>query len=157
MRSRDSVDHYACGSVEEVQEAAVVMEIIIDKPPIYEEAAKVFPLQGREIFAWGDKIYNPGGFDIPAWLVAHEKVHANQHMDDTGHFNPEAWWARYLVDVEFRFQEELEAHRAEYRSYCQFNLDRNKQAAYKRTVAKKLAAPLYGNMITVFDAVRRIT
>ena len=142
--------------MEEIPQAAVVMEIIIDRPPIYDRAAKVFPLQGREIFAWGDKIYNPGGFVIPEWLVAHEQVHANQHMDDSGHFNPEAWWERYLVDVEFRFQEELEAHRAEYRSYCQHNRDRNKQAAYKRIVAKKLAAPLYGSMITSFDAMRKI-
>jgi hypothetical protein len=130
------------------------MEIIVDRPPIYDQAAKVFPLQGREIFAWGDKIYNPGGYVIPQWLIAHEQVHKGQQED---HGSPETWWAQYLVDVEFRFQEELDAHRAEFRSFCQHNKDRNKQAMYKRTVAKKLAAPLYGNMITVFDAVRKIS
>lgn len=129
------------------------MEIIIDKPPIYDEAAKVFPLQGREIFAWGDKIYNPGGFTIPAWLVAHEEIHSMQHLETS----PEAWWERYLVDIEFRFNEELEAHVAEYRAYRMYNKDRNKVAAYKRIVAKKLSAPLYGNMITVSDAMKRIT
>jgi len=144
--------------VEEVQaEAGRLMEIIIDRPPIYDRAAKVFPLQGREIFAWEDKIYNPGGFVIPEWLKAHELVHSRQQMDDTGHFSAEAWWDRYLVDTEFRFQEELEAHVAEFRSYKQHNRDRNKQLQYKRVVAKKLAAPLYGSMITAFDAMRRIT
>lgn len=142
--------------MEEIPQTAKLMEIIIDRPPIYDRAAKVFPLQGREIFAWGDKIYNPGGFVIPAWLMAHEKVHANQQMNDDGHFGTEAWWEQYLVDVEFRFQEELEAHRAEYRVYCQHNKDRNKKLQYKRAVAKKLAAPLYGNMITAFDAMRKL-
>jgi hypothetical protein len=132
------------------------MEIVIDRPPIYDEAAKVFPLQGREIFAWGDKIYNPGGFNIPPWLVAHETVHAVQQLDETGEYDPESWWARYLVDIEFRFQQELEAHQEEYTSFCLNNKDRNKRLQYKRLVARKLAAPLYGNMITAFDAMRRI-
>ena len=128
------------------------MEIIIDRPPIYDRAAKIFPLQGREIFAYGDRIYNPGGFDIPAWLVAHEEVHQLQQAGD-----PEAWWEQYLVDAEFQFNMELAAHQREYRSYCEHNKDRNKRLQYKRLVAKKLAAPLYGNMITTFDAMRKIT
>lgn len=128
------------------------MEIIVDRPPIYDRAAKVFPLQGREIFAYGDKIYNPGGFDVPAWLVAHEEVHSLQQAGD-----PEGWWEQYLVDGEFRFHMELAAHQREYRSYCEHNRDRNKRLHYRRLVAKKLSAPLYGNMISRFDAMRRIT
>lgn len=129
------------------------MEIVIDRPPIYDRAAKVFPLQGREIFAWGDKIYNPGGFDVPAWLVAHEEVHSLQQVEAG---SPQAWWDQYLVDVEYRFQQELAAHQREYRSYCEHNADRNKRARYRSVVAKKLSAPLYGNMITRFDAMRRV-
>ena len=137
--------------MEKIPQAIGVMEIIIDRPPIYEAAAKVFPLTGREIYAYGDKIYNPAGFDIPAWLIAHEEVHQLQQAGD-----PESWWEDYLKDIEYRFCMELAAHQREYRSYCEHNKDRNKRAAYKRIVAKKLAAPLYGNMITVFDAMRRI-
>ena len=127
------------------------MQIVNERPPIWDRAAEVFPLQGREIFAWGDTIYNPGGFDIPVWLVEHEKVHQLQQAGD-----PEAWWEQYLVDTEFRFHMELAAHQREYRSYCENNKDRNKRLQYKRVVAKKLSAPLYGNMITAFDAMRRI-
>ena len=156
VRSRDCTDRTDHCSVEEVEAEGSMMEVIIDRPPIYDKAAKVFPLQGREIFAWEDKIYNPGGFKIPTWLIAHEYIHSKQQMDDTGHWNAEAWWDRYLVDMEFRFQEELEAHQAEYREFCEHNRDRNKRLQYKRVVAKKLAAPLYGNMITAFDAMRKI-
>lgn len=129
------------------------MQIIVDKPPIYARAAEVFPLEGREIFAWGDKIYNPGGFTIPDWLIAHEEVHEKQQAEAGG---PEAWWEIYLVDDEFRFNMELDAHLMEFKVYCQGNKDRNKQAMYRRIVARKLAAPLYGSMITVQDALRRL-
>jgi hypothetical protein len=132
------------------------MEIVIDRPPIYDRAAKVFPLKGREIFAWEDKIYNPGGFKIPSWLIAHEYIHSKQQRDAEGNFDAEAWWDRYLVDMEFRFLQELEAHQAEYTEYCERNRDGNQRLQYKRLVARKLAAPLYGNMITAFDAMRRI-
>ncbi len=138
--------------MEEIPQAAELMEIVIDRPPIYDRAAKVFPLEGREIFAYGDKIYNPGGFVVPAWLVAHEEVHQLQQAGE-----PEAWWDQYLVDAEFRFHMELAAHRREYESYCEHNKDRNKRLQYKRIVAKKLSAPLYGNMITRFDAMRSLT
>lgn len=138
--------------MEEIPQAAELMEIVIDRPPIYDRAAKVFPLEGREIFAYGDKIYNPGGFVVPAWLIAHEEVHQLQQAGE-----PEAWWDQYLVDTEFRFHMELAAHRREYQSYCEHHRDRNNRLQYKRLVAKKLSAPLYGNMITRFDAMRSLT
>ena len=125
------------------------MEIIIDRPPIYDEAAKIFPLEGREIFAYGNKIYNPGGFDIPGWLVAHEMVHEEQQDGD-----PEGWWDHYLAEPEFRLDQELAAHIAEYQSYCKHNRDRNKQVHYRMVVARKLAAPLYGGLITKGEALR---
>ena len=127
------------------------MKIVNEKPPIWARAAEVFPLEGREIFAWDDTIYNPGGFTIPDWLIAHEEVHQGQQAGD-----PEAWWEIYLVDAEFRFEQELAAHQMEYKVYCRGNRDRNKRLQYRRIVARKLAAPLYGSMITFADAMRRL-
>jgi hypothetical protein len=127
------------------------VQIVNERPPIWDRAAEVFPLSGNEIFAFGDTIFNPGGWDIPVWLVEHEKVHQRQQDGD-----PEAWWDRYLIDEQFRFDMELEAHQREYRVYCANVKDRNAQVRYLTTVARKLAAPLYGSMVSVSEAKRRI-
>jgi hypothetical protein len=127
------------------------MRIVVDYPPIYDRIAKAFPLRGREIFAFSDTIYNPGGYDIPLWLVAHEEVHQKQQGDDA-----EGWWDRYLVDTEFRYEMEFEAHQQEYRSYCKHVKDRNARVKYLNLVAGKLAAPLYGSVVSVREAKRRI-
>ncbi len=127
------------------------MQIMIDTPPIYDRAAAVFPLTGNEIFAWDDIIYNPSGKDIPVWLVDHENVHKRQQAGE-----PEEWWDRYLVDEEFRYQMELEAHRVEYLSFCHHNKDRNKQSRYLAMISRRLAAPMYGNMITASEARKAI-
>lgn len=127
------------------------MKIVVDRPPVWDRCEKVFPLSGYEIFAYGDIIYNPGGFKIPQWLIDHEKVHQKQQGEDV-----EGWWDRYLVDAEFRYEMEFEAHQAEYRSYCRHVKDRNARAGYLIIVAKKLAAPLYGSVVSVKEAKRRI-
>ena len=129
------------------------MEIVNERPPIYDRAAETFVLTGNELFAYGDKIYNPGGINIPEWLIDHEKVHAKQHEKFGG---PEAWWDRYLIDPEFRYHEELEAHQVEYRSFCLYNRDRNKRVRYLMLVARRLASPMYGSIVSLLEAKRRI-
>lgn len=125
------------------------MEIVNEYPPVYDRAAEAFPLSGREIFAYGDKIFNPDGLDVPIWLVEHEKVHQVQQAEIGG---PEAWWDKYLVDEQFRFDQEKAAHQKEYRVYCQHNRDRNQRFRYRMIVARKLAAPLYGSLLTTQEA-----
>lgn len=127
------------------------MKVSNTYPPIYTRAAAAFPLSGSEIFAYGDTIYNPGGFQIPPWLIAHEEVHQEQQQGA-----PAMWWDKYLVDEQFRFDMEFDAHLVEYKTYCKYNADRNKRARYRQTVARKLAAPLYGSLISVNDALRRL-
>ena len=131
------------------------MKIVNENPPNIDQIREVFPLSGSEIFAWGDTIYNPGGGDVPPWLVAHEKVHANQQMNDNGHFETKEWWARYLVDRKWRFEQELEAHQVEYREFCRLNPQRNMRRVYLKVVARKLSAPLYGKMVS-FDKAKRM-
>lgn len=127
------------------------MRVVNDFPPNIEEVREQFPLTGNELFAWGDIIYNPGGGRIPQQLIDHEKVHQLQQGDDV-----EGWWEKYLIDIEFRFKQELEAHKEEYRSFCRVTKDRNKQARYLIVIARRLASPMYGKMIKPLEAVRRI-
>ena len=130
-----------------------MVEIVNDKPPIYDQAAEMFPLKGGEIFAWAGTIYNPGGRPIPDYLIEHEKEHFKQQEAVGG---PEAWWERYFADPEFRYQQELEAHQREYRAYCATHRDRNARTKYLIMIAGRLASPMYGSVTTRAKAMKLI-
>jgi hypothetical protein len=119
-------------------------------PPLYAEILAAFPEAARckPIFAWGGKIYNPHKVEVSRELVAHETVHGERQG-----VNPEAWWRRYIAEPQFRLMEELLAHAAEYRAHCDNpGVTRNQRRIILRHVARKLAAPLYGSLISVADA-----
>jgi hypothetical protein len=133
------------------------MKVVHAHPPMFEEIAAAFPDARRPgvLFCWGDRIYAPG----PPRLIglefhAHEQVHCERQGSDI-----EAWWRRYLVDPAFRLEEELPAHIAEFKKLCELQRGRwTSQRAMRRTIAahvgRKLAAPLYGQMISA-DAAKR--
>ena len=52
------------------------INIIIDRPPNFEEILAVFPMaSGRGVvFAYCDRIYNPDGVEISPSLFAHEQA-----------------------------------------------------------------------------------
>jgi hypothetical protein len=127
------------------------MRIVNGKPPIYDRAAEVFPLTGGEIFCWGDTIYNPDGEYIPPELIEHEKVHRKQQGRDI-----EGWWEKYFEDKEFRLEQEMEAHKVEYRTFCLRHKDRNSRAKYLLVISQRLASPMYGELLTVPEAARQI-
>ncbi len=120
------------------------MKQVTGYPPNIEEIRQVFPLKPGTIFAWGDTIFNPSGDKLPSWLIAHEQVHQRQQDGD-----PETWWARYLIDPKWRFEQELEAHRAEYNMFSLSVLgNRNKKRAFLKSLARRLSSPMYGNIRT---------
>jgi hypothetical protein len=128
------------------------MKIIHSRPPNFDAIAKVFPQAfGRNVlFAYGDVIYAPFVTAVPPHLVAHETVHGQRQLEHDG--GPTGWWNRYLHDVLFRYHEELLAHRAEYWALT----DKNPSRAIRRSalgeIAKRLASPLYGRMVTFNQA-----
>lgn len=130
------------------------VQIVHEWPPRIEEIEKRFgQLPDSVIFAWDDKIMVPGGRPIDPWLIDHELVHLGQQKDIGG---VDVWWDKYLVDDEFRLDQELAAHVVEYRSFCRHERDRNRQAAYLNWIAGRLAHKMYGNIISRGDAMRRI-
>lgn len=124
-------------------------------PPNIEAIEKVFPLCRRPgvFFAYDDTIFNPSGARVDRWIGAHECVHMVQQQEQRG--GVEEWWKKYLEDLPFRFQMELDAHRVEYRDYI-LTANRHERRAYYKIVSQKLAAPLYGNMCKVSTAERYI-
>ena len=105
-------------------------------PPNYELLAKHFPMKGGEIFTYGNKIYTPGR--LSRSLLVHEKTHVRQQLK----MGVETWWEKYIEDREFRFHQELEAHRAEFRA-----------GGKLLVIAERLASPLYGSLVSVDAAI----
>lgn len=110
-----------------------------ERPPNYARILDTFPNASNYgiLFTYGQDIYNPSGGVIPDWLLAHEKKHCERQTD------PEAWWEQYLTDDEFRYNEELIAHREEYRVQMKKTKDRNVRIKLAVVAAKRLVAPLY--------------
>lgn len=76
-------------------------------PPNIEELKKYFPIDEstKPFFSYGEIVYNPFGVDIPDDYLVHESVHAKQQGNDI-----EGWWTRYLNDIPFRIEQEVEAY-----------------------------------------------
>jgi len=131
------------------------MRVIYEYPPNIEELDATFHIKGKPIlFTYGDAIYCPDrSVFITPELYAHEQIHSNRQTSDRPTI--EKWWERYLVDSEFRLNEELLAHRAEYKKYCDNNKDRNKRSLFLNSIAGRLASSMYGNVVTPNKA-RRI-
>lgn len=121
------------------------MREVHEYPPMFDEIDARFHVRGqRVIYAWGDIIYNPMRIVIPPQLVVHERVHGMRQ----GRLGVEEWWKRYIDSEEFRLQEEIPAHIAEYQHLAKRAPNRQQRRAALRKTAKRLAGPLYGNLIT---------
>jgi hypothetical protein len=118
------------------------MSVIVARPPNFEMILKAFPNADKPgvIFAFGEDVYNPSGQEIPRALLAHEAVHGQRQLKQ---FTPDQWWELYVTDPEFRYNEELLAHAAEFKSQDFRGIDRNLRAKILQSTAARLCAPLY--------------
>lgn len=114
--------------------------IINDRPPNFEVIQAAFPKAENPgvLFAYDGNIFNPSGIVVPPALIAHEEVHLHRQRDA----GPIAWWDKYLTDSEFRYNEELLAHVAEFKTQ-RVTSDRNFGARLLMHTALRLVAPLY--------------
>lgn len=131
------------------------MKVINGKrPPNIDAIAAVFPMARgpNVVFAYGKKIFNPSGEKLPNEIIEHEKVHGERQLALKG--GVEEWWKRYLNDLDFRYEEELVAHRKEYRTLTEEAPSRQMRRGALKHVAKKLCSPLYGKMVTMDQAMK---
>lgn len=129
------------------------MQIIISYPPNIEEIRKKFNLAGKQpVFAFGDKIYNPFGNNLPDHILEHEQTHLKQQEG----MSIEEWWNRYLEDPEFRLNQELEAYRVQYK-YLLEHANRNDRRLWLKRMVKDVSGAMYGNMISAKRAEELIT
>jgi hypothetical protein len=115
--------------------------IITERPPNFDRILAAFPDADKPgvLFAYGEHVYNPSDVQIPDALVVHEGVHQVRQLRIT----PERWWEMYITETEFRYNEELLAHVAEYRARANGFRDRNYLAMLLSVTAIRLIAPLY--------------
>lgn len=122
------------------------MKILIEKPPIYEKAKEIFDVeQNGVLFTYGDTIYNPSNTSVDKFLIAHEETHMRQQLTHPG--GPEAWWADYIADVQFRAEQEVEAYGNQYKIFCEKNIDRNSRSVYLHEISRILSSGLYAGMM----------
>jgi hypothetical protein len=135
-----------------VLKAAAPM-VLRERPPNFDKIFAAFPGAGSPgvIFAYGGFIFAPGDVAVPPEIVAHERV----HLERQG-YEQDAWWDRYIADPQFRLDEEIVAHRAEYREFARRHGNPTRRTIALQEIAAKLAAPLYGGLISVADARQEI-
>lgn len=122
------------------------MRIVKVYPPNYAALRRAFPfIAGRRsiLFAWQDTIYNPSGIVVPAHLITHEEVHGVQQKC----IGVVTWWDAYIGSTRFRWDEELRAHREELLAFRKTATPAQSDT-HRYEMAKRLASPLYGNMVT---------
>ncbi len=133
------------------------MQVSTGYPPNFPEIAGQFPWARRPgvIFTYGEQIFVGEGANVTPALKAHESVHS-ERQGKTEESIAE-WWRRYLSDPQFRLEEELLAHRAEYRAFRGWTKDRNQVAQMLHTCAARLSSPLYGSLLSYQQARRFIS
>lgn len=97
------------------------------------------------IYAYGDKIYTPGGQVLTDDLIHHEMVHMSQQKE----LGPERWWRHYLDNPQFRLDQELEAYIAQWQFIKEDpTLNRERRRALKKFLIESICDPMYGGMLT---------
>lgn len=129
------------------------MNIVVGLPPVYPEiVAHGITPPDTAIYTYGDIIFNPSGGELSDDLKRHEETHQLQHaMIGARH-----WWTMWLNDPRFRVEQELAAYQKQYRFFCGVRRDRNEQARFAVALARAMAGPMYGNVISFDEAYRRI-
>ena len=117
-------------------------KIVHEYPPNYDLIVAAFPQCRRPgiIFAYAPCIYVPDGTKLSDPIKVHEAVHIIRQEE----FGVDKWWEYYIEDKKFRYHEELLAHRAEYLAILKSNPNRSGRRVALKTVAQRLASPLYG-------------
>ena len=125
-----------------------------EHPPRYKEIVAAFPEATKRgvIFTFGDTVYVPDGETLTPSLKSHEAVHVTRQVK----MGADLWWDKYLVDPQFRLDEELPAHRAEYYAFKSITHDRAQVSQHLNLIAGRLAGPLYGGLVTLAGARRLI-
>jgi len=126
-------------------------------PPqkIYKQAQKQFGKDNVDfkmgtVFTVNDTIYTKGKLSDDLYI--HEITHIIQQTK----MGWRKWWKKYFKDEQFRYEQELEAYRNQYRWVKNNIKDRNKQNDYLIFFAKMLSGKMYGGIKSFGEAKHEI-
>jgi hypothetical protein len=118
------------------------VNVIIARPPVYDLICRTLGTPPEDaLYAYDGSIYNPGKGRITPALKVHERVHFKQQREFG---SADAWWARYCADKQFRYEQELEAHIAEFKFLYVMQAARKEQNLY--ALADRLSSKMYGGV-----------
>lgn len=129
------------------------MKIVLGWPPNIKLVMEHFPIP-RDVavyFTYGDSLYSPRVENVPAKIIQHEKVHEIQQRDfkDPTYTlkGPDAWWRKYIDDVQFRLEQEYAAYGAQ----VKYIRETKGSAAAQNEAdlcSAALSSPVYGDIIS---------
>lgn len=129
-----------------------MIEVVRGKPPMYDKIVSALGEPGEfTVYTYGETIYSPSG-ELPSDVMVHEKVHVDQQVK----VGRDWWWDHYLEHSSFRVSQELEAYRVQYQFLRRHVKDRNALAREAFHLARTLAGPLYGRVMSFNDALNAI-
>ena len=110
--------------------------------PLIDRYKKVFDVNQYTIFAYDKVIYCD--YELPEHLQIHERRHLIRQQK----IGVDEWVEKYLTDTQFRLNEELIAYKEQLQSV------KNRSARHRLRIqcANDLASPLYGNIVTLQEA-----
>jgi signal peptidase I len=127
------------------------MKIVKGYPPNIEEIKKKFVTGKGTIYTYGEIIYVPSGKSPVENVKVHERVHQKQQGND-----PAGWWKKYLLNGEFRLNQEVEAYRKQFKFFIEKNHSLQEQMKFLDHISFILSSALYGNIVDYKKAVELI-
>jgi len=126
------------------------------RPPewILKKANEMFDVvfESGVVFTYDDEIFTYSG-EISEDLYIHELHHCAQQYK---YGSVEEWWKKYFDNVEFRLTQELECYRKQYRWIKENLKNREEINRLLFHYAKCLSGKMYGNLITMNEALKLI-
>ena len=123
------------------------MKIVKGNPPnidVIRLAGMV--VDDNSVFCYNDIIFVPSGKELSPDIEYHERIHSEQQDGKA-----EQWWNRYLLDLEFRKEQEVEAFAEQYK-FVKKNLPVKVSDELLEEISQILASNLYGLKITKYQA-----
>lgn len=121
------------------QEVQDLMEIVVAMPPNFELIQVALPHASHlHTYCYCGKIYNPSGKKLPIDIQYHEHIHMQQ-QEDFG--DSDGWWNKYLMDADFRLEQELQAYGHQY-AFAKNHLIEADEDIRTKTLMESMA---YGN------------
>ena len=118
-------------------------------PPNWSKLEKEFGVSFENVaVTYGDTVHSK--YQLLPDVGPHEAVHVRQQLAYPG--GPEAWWDRYMNDIPFRLDQEMQAYRVQYQ-WIQKNVkDRERRARRVHEILLDLSGEMYGRMLTYSEA-----